>query len=308
MSTKNRSIMRLLSAGLFLLGLAACRFFQQQVTPTPQPVIPVDQLQFTDAQTGSRFRALDGCIRKLAGPSWKGGTYELVGNFYQAYWCTGTGSRADCQIAGSSIDDRDQHSILLNTLFYPQEYPQVFGLGLLALWNPVSTGWGASFSFSEKGEGITGDGWEVTFRQYLTSGQAANATVSLGGKYSYTIQGPNRTNIELTPELSLRDSLSQSLASPEAMRDAGLKNMRALAADVEGQLRDHKIMGCDLGPYHNDGIPPVCNPRPMTAEEEAGQIELARNYFTQAETLLTDHYQEMYTAWMKAFPLNQCWP
>jgi hypothetical protein len=308
MPPKKRIRLALMAGGIVFLVSLACRFFQQAVTPTPRPVIPVDQLQFTDMQTGSQFRTLDGCIRNLAGSSWKGGSYELVGNFYEAGWCTGKGARADCQIAGSSIDNRDQHVIQLNTLFYPQNNSRVFGLGLQSLWVPKSTGWGASFAFSEKGEGISGDGWGVVFRQYLTSSQPVDATVDLGWTYGYIIHGPNQTSIDLTSELSLRQDLAQYLKGPEAMRDLGLKNIKALAADVEGQLQAHKIMGCDLGPYQNDGIPPACNPRPMTAAEEAGQIELARKYFTNEETLLTEHYQEMYAAWMAAFPLNECWP
>ncbi len=223
MPLKRQLNMALMAGGIILLGLPGCRYFGKPVTSTPVAVIPVDQFQFTDAQTGSQFRTLDGCIRNLTNASWKGGSYELVGNFYEAGWCTGTGARSDCQIAGSSIDNRDQHVITLNTLFYPQDYPKVFGLGLQSLWIPKSTGWGASFAFSEKGEGITGDGWGVIFRQYLTSSQPADATVDLGWKYGYIVHGPNQTTIELTPDLSLRESLSQSLASPGSHARPGVE-------------------------------------------------------------------------------------
>jgi hypothetical protein len=308
MQRKTSIKLTLLAGATILLTLLACRFFGKPVTPTPVPPVPVDQLKFEDADTGMRFRGLDGCIRKLAEATWKGGQYELVGNFYEANWCAGQGSRDDCQIAGGTIDNRDQHDIQLYILFYPQEYPQVFGLGLQALQVPASTGWGANFYFAEKGKTIVGEGWEVTFRQYLTSSGPADATVSLGWKYTYIIEGPNRTSFELPSDLPLREDLAGYLASPEAMRDLGLNKLRTLAGEVEDEIRAHHVQGCDMGPYQNNGIPPVCNPRPMTAEEEAGQIELAQKYFDEAETLLKEHYREMYAAWMAAFPMDQCWP
>ena len=184
----------------------------------------------------------------------------------------------------------------------------MFGLGLQALWVPKSTGWGANFAFAEKGEGVVGEGWSVIFSQYLSSSQPADATVELDSRYGYTIEGPNRTTIELPNDLGLRESLAQYVDGPEAMRDLGLKNLQALGAEVESQLRDHKVQGCDLGPYQGNGIPPVCHPRPLTQAEIATEVDKAQKYFAQEEALLTEHYQEMYAAWMQAFPLNQCWP
>lgn len=293
---------------LFIASLIACRFFQQPVTATPQQPVNVNQLKFTDADTDRRFKALDACIRQMAGPAWKGGQYDLIGNFYQADWCTGKGASADCQITQGTIDQRDQHNIELYSLFYAQDYPQVFGLGLQARQVPASTGWGANFYFSEKGGGIVGEGWGVTFRQYLTSSQPADALVDIGSTYEYIIYGPNQVNFTQLSDLPLREDLARYLAGPTQMRDLALAKLEALSQKVNEALRNHQVQACDQGPYQGNGIPPACSLRPMTAIEEATELQKAAAWFEQREQLLRVNYAEMYSAWMQAFPLNQCWP
>jgi hypothetical protein len=46
----------------------------------------------------------------------------------------------------------------------------------------------------------------------------------------------------------------------------------------------------------------------MTPAEEAAELTEADVFFLDQEQLLRDNYQEMYTAWMTAFPLDQFWP
>jgi hypothetical protein len=297
-----------LMGGIILVSLMACRFFSPPVTTTPQVAIPVENLRFMEAKIGERFRMLDGCIMKIAGTSWRTTSYQLLGNFYQSDWCTGAGARNDCQIAGATIDQRDQHDISLYTLFYLQDYPQVFGLGLQALWVPKSTGWGASFYFAEQGQGIVGEGWGVTFSNYNTPSGPTDSAVSLGWKYSYTIYGPHETTFEQAADLSLREDLASYLASPASMRDLGVKQIQTLASKVDEAIRSHQVQTCDQGPYQGQGIPPACTLQPMTAGEEGTERDKARVYFSNEENDLREHYLEMYAAWMAAFPLDQCWP
>jgi len=301
-----------LACGLMLLGMLACNFNLfgpvPAPSPTPRPVARVDELRFKDAETGRRFRALDGCIKDIADDSWHTTSYQLVGNFYESRWCRGTGARSDCQIAGSTIDDRDQRVIELYTLFYPQSYPEVFGLGFHALQAPKSTGWGASYYFAENGAGIVGQGWGVTFREYVTPTGKPRVSIDLGWKYGYTIYGPNRTTFEDSSELPLREDLALYLASPESMRDRGLAHIQALEQKVISAISGHQVITCDLGPYLGKGLPPACTPRPLNASEETDELARARAYFAEQEQSLRDSYQEMYTAWMAAFPLGQCWP
>lgn len=295
-----------------LFGISACQPILplpgSTSTTTPLPVVSVDKLQFKDSETGQQFRSLDRCIRNIVDNSWKTTSYQLGGNFYKSSWCSGSGVRSDCQVGESNIDDRDQHVLELNTLFYDQNYPQVFGLGLRAIWVPKSTGWGASYFFAEEGAGVVGDGWQVTFRQYTTASGPSAASVDLGWNYSYTIEGPNQTPFEYPSILPLREDLAIYLSSPEGMRDRGLAQIMALAEKVNTALNTHQVNTCDLGPYLGGGIPPACSLRPLTQSEEAAALEQADTYFSTQEQLLRDHYQEMYAAWMMAFPFDQCWP
>lgn len=277
-------------------------------SPTPQPIASLDELRFTDSENGQRFRDLDRCINNFVDDSWHTTSYQLGGNFYTSHWCRGAGARSDCQIADSTIDNRDQRVIRLYTLFYSQSYPEVFGLGFQSLQVPKSTGWGASYYFAENGDGVVGDGWGVTFREYMTPTGQPKSTVNLGWNYSYTIFGPNRTTFEHPSDLPMREDLALYLASPDAMRDRGLMQSQALAQKVITAINAHQVSTCDLGPYLGNGIPPECTPRPLTASEESTELAKAKAYFAEQDQLLRDQYQEMYAAWMAAFPLDQCWP
>jgi hypothetical protein len=268
----------------------------------------VDELQFQNPDTGRRFRKLDACIRDLADDSWNTTSYRLLGNFYTSSWCSGPGAREDCQIASGTEHDRDQHAIELYTLFYSQDYPQVFGLGFQALWVPESAGWGASYYFAEQGGSVVGEGWGVTFREYQDAYSPPASTVSLGWKTRYTIFGPNRTEFEYPSELSLREDLAIYLSGAESMRDRGLRQSEALSRKVSEDIKAGKVQTCDPGPYQGDGIPPACPPRPMTDDEKAAEVARTEAYFAEQERLLQENYQEMYTAWMRSFPFKECWP
>lgn len=294
---------------LSLIGASlACRFglpaLQTTPTATPQPVPRLDQLIFDDPATEARFKALDQCTNEMMDANWRTSSYQLIGNFYESKWCAGSGARQDCQIAASTQDNRDQRAISLSTLFYYDSLPNVFGLNFNSFWVPPTTGWGALFYFSEQGGNIVGEGWGVTFRNYTEAAGEAKDSISLGSRYQYEIIP---TTIEVTADASPRDDLANYLKSAEAMRDAGLKQLQALADKVIGSLQNHQITGCDYAPYQGNGIPPACTPRRMTVEEESAEIQKARAYFDTQTRLLSGNYKDMYAAWMQSFPFDACW-
>ncbi len=295
-----------LACGLALLSILACRFFPTPAlaTPSPTPIPGVDELRFTDAETGRRFRGLNDFITSYIDETWRTTSYQMIGNFYESRWCRGAGAGPDCQLTYSTIDNRDQHVIDLYTLFY-QDFPEVTGLGFSAHWVPMGTGWGTSFYFSEGGSSTVGEGWGVVFSEYTASSGQPEATITLGGDYRYKIYD---TTIEYSPDLALREDLALYLAGPEAMRDRGLAQIRALADKVKTEVSGHQVMTCDLQPYQGNGIPPLCISRPMTPAEEAVELARADTYFGEQEQPLQDHYREMFTAWMTAFPLDEFWP
>jgi len=303
------SIWLCLSAIWVLLSLLACQTTLGRPVPTqtPLPIVGVSELQFTNPKTGERFRALDACIRGFTTQGWTATGYQLIGNFYEAHWCQGSGARQDCQIASSTENNPNQLVIDLATFFYPTQYPQVFGLSLAALWVPKEAGWGVSFYFNEDGGDIQGNGASIGFSQYQSGITEPIAKVSVIGPLMYSLLETSVTAPD-TSGLSGREKLALALNSPEAMRDAALEAYQSLAAEVDADLRSGKITTCERGEYQNNGIQPACTPRPLTLAEQASELERATVYFANQQKLLDEHYQEMYAALFQAFPFHQCQP
>lgn len=296
-----------LASSLILVITLACRYFTVPElfhTPSPTPVPGVDELRFSDAETGQRFRSLNSYINNFIDETWRTTSYRMLGNFYQSIWCHGADVGQECQSIYSTIGVRDRHIIELYTLFY-NDFPEVTGLGFSARWLPKETGWGASFYFSEGGSSTVGEGWGVDFNEYTSPTGRSAAAVSLGNDYRYKII---ETFIEYAADLSVREDLALYLAGPEAMRDRGLIQIQALAEKVRTEIGAHRVPGCDYQLSQEGPLPPLCISRPMTPAEEAVELARVDMYFGEQEQLLQDHYPEMYTAWMTAFPLDQYWP
>ncbi len=296
---------------LFVLLLAAVSVscekstFSPGAAPTGLPVVDADKLNFQDSETRQHFVSLNQCINNIIDAKWTAIPYQLSGNLYKSSWCQGTGTTSDCRIASSTLDHRDQHVLSLFTLTYLQDFPTAFGLGLDTLWVPAETGWGAQFSFSENGAGIIADQWGVRFDRYTSPTDQSELTAVLGSYDQYQIQ---ETLVTYSFGLPLRDDLALYLKSAEAMRIRRLEQIQALAQKVKATIETHQAAICDWGPNLNNGIPPKCTPRSLTPEEEAVELLKADKNFSDQEQIMNENYQELYTAWMKAFPMDQCWP
>jgi hypothetical protein len=272
--------------------------------PTETPAIRIDQLQFESTITKQQYSSLSQCIDNLVDTNWKTLPYEIYGNFVRSSWCRGTGTGTDCQIGGST-DRHDQHIFRLFTFTYQQSFPAVFGLGFEALWAPADAGWCAHFTFSENGKGILADHWGVIFKKYGLPSEPIETTIHIWSYYQYTIL---ETQVFHSSGLPLRDDLALYLETPEAMRNRFLEHIQALAQKVETAINTHSVETCDYGPYLGDGIPPECTLRPLAVEEEEEELIKANEYFSDQERIMNDNYREMYGVWMKAFPMDQCWP
>jgi hypothetical protein len=146
----------------------------------------------------------------------------------------------------------------------------------------------------------------VSFKKYADANDTPKTALTLGDSFNYTIY--SEKSINYSSGLSPRKDLGLYLANPQAMRARGLAQIQAMAKKVNNEISAHQILNCDYPPYKGGGLPPVCTPRPMTTDEETAELARAAAYFADQEQQLNDHYQEMYAAWMSAFPLNQYWP
>jgi hypothetical protein len=296
---------------LLVAGLA-CRVFAPAASmPTAVPPVGVDSLIFSDSQTGEHFRALAACLQAVTAEGWRATGYQLIGNFHRAGWCRGAGARDDCQIAAGVSNNRDQHVLYLETYFYPSKYPEVFGLGTGSLLVPTEDGWGAAFSFSEGGGGLSGEGVSLGFVRHEAGAREPVAAISIIGPFSYKSFQTDLVELGIYApeilELSNREKLSLALSSPEAMRNMGLQYQQSLAVEVEASLRSADFLACDRAEYKGDGIQPACTPRPLTDGERSGELTRAANYFSNQEAWLREHYLEMYAVLFESFPFERCW-
>ena len=283
-----------LICSLMLLCMAACQSN------------PVTELRFSDAQTGERFLALDACIQEFTSEDdeWRTSGYQRLGDFFEGRWCRGAGTLTDCKIKSSRMEKRDQHIINLRTFFDSPEDTEVSGLGLSVLWVPAEAGWAMFLNYNE------GEVMGVNFWYYESSHWDPDEElerVAVIGPFSYkvvetTVHAPE------TLSLSRSDKLAKVLESPEAMRDMAIHYYQALAAEVEVALHNGDISTCDYGEYQGDGIPPICTPRPFSADELAAELKHADEYFANQQVLLQEHYREIYTTLFQAFPFDHCQP
>ena len=262
-------------------------------------------LQFEDAATERRLKALESGVRQLADASWRSIPWQRCGNFFMARWCHGTGARADGQIASSTQHDRDQHVIELHTLFYGKKFPQVFGMGVAALWIPPGEGWGAYVAFDEGGKSVVGEGFSLSFHRYDTPTGEPDTTLTLGEQYEYSVFD---TEYALAvSDLPVCEGFALLTASPEALRDRGLAQLADALKEMEEIIRSGKASRREYGEYLGRGVPPVALTRPLTPAEQKEALAKARSHFTGQKQLLRTHYREMYAALLKAFPLDRCW-
>lgn len=250
--------------------------------------------------TGALLQALDAGIRALPGAPWRHHDYQRGGNFYYAKWCRGAGARADCQIAGSTEHDRDQHAIELNTLHYDSDWPRVFGLGFNSLRTPAGAGIGTGVWLAIEGQRVVGEGAGVMFRRYGAEGPPA-FEFSLGTGQSWTVQ---QTPVQSPDFGAPRAVLARLLASPESLMAEGKTQLDAREAAVIAALDAHRILACEYGPYKGDGLPPVCAPRPLKPEEDAAEREKAKTYFAEARRWLAADGPALHAALAATAPIE----
>jgi hypothetical protein len=295
---------------VLVLAAAVLGCSDREERPAPPPAAPapppaargLDQLRFQPKELGDRLRALEACVRG-ARTDWRHLPYQEIGNFFTARWCAGRGSRDDCQWAAGSAEMRDQHVVELHTLTH--RLPDVFGLGLLAARVPATTGWGAQLTFVEGGRTIEGESLHLDFSRYDAPAGAPALAVHLGSSLAYKV---HETEIQAASGAAPREDLERLTGSPEALRDRGLAHLDQLAASVEAAIQGGTPRICQPGPYKGGGVPPECNPRPLTADEGKAALAAARAHIRDQKAALTASYREMYAALLAAFPLDRCRP
>jgi hypothetical protein len=165
--------------------------------------------------------------------------------------------------------------------------------------------------FSENGKGIEGDGFGLVFSLYRASIGPFAAdwhpvdSLWLGRPYEYGVF-ENMKPPYVSPTEPLRDELARFIRSAESMRDAGVALLEKTRSDTAHFLSSHAAKVGVYGPSKGGGIPPALTLRDATPAEEAAELAKANAHFDHDAALLRDHYQEMYAALLRAFPVDRC--
>ncbi|MCX5797577.1 MAG: hypothetical protein NTY77_18970 [Elusimicrobia bacterium] len=260
---------------------------------------PLDALSFADPAHAALLRRVDAAVRGFAAAGWRHHPYARSGAFYKASWCAGQGARDDCQITEAAGDARDQHAIALYTLCYGDSFPKTFGFGVQSRWVPPKAGWGVEFYLSLGGRNVVGEGFVLDLRSYTERWKVPAAVVRLGSVISYRIFETELSRSAQEPPL---EDFRLYAASAQALRDRGLAAIAELERKAAHALAAGEARACDYGP-HPAGIPPLCQPRPLTAVEAREAQDEARRHFAEQRRLLSEDYRGMFDALNQAFPI-----
>jgi len=260
----------------------------------------MDELTFEDPSLQKILVAADGVMRaRAATEGWKHVPWGQGGNFFRAKWAVGAGARDDCVIAGGSAHRRDQRCVELYTLFYPKDWPTVFGLGMQGLATPADTGWGANVYLAVGGKTVVGEGFSVSFDKFDAGTGDPKIRLHAGTSNEYTVVA---TTVRLPSGRAPLDECRAMLASADGLKARLLELSSALEAQVMKVLAEHGAQAMEYGPYEGNGIPPVEMPRPLTAAEEKKAKAEAAAFFASQRQVVVKEYRAMYEAARRAAP------
>ncbi len=291
----------------FLCGAAgffACVVAPQLAHSDPRDYVGKDAqvslqtLQFQELAVETRFKSLQRCFVKRT-KGWEHFPLRKVGNFIYEDWCRGERTALGCS-GGGFRERAGSQWFSVSTVHYPREWPKVFGLNVSAGSLPAK-GWGASFSWHEKGRSVMGKGLHVSFAH-----RAPGTTVQrvhLGHTYTFEI---HEAKIELLAPGGQHKEFERLRASPESLRKTGVERLDALLAKVEGEIRAGTVQKCVYGPYQGGGIPPACTLTALDSLEQREALTKARQKIMAERKLLETHYRTFHALLMTLIPAK-CW-
>lgn len=258
-------------------------------------------LRFRDPADAARFDRVHACFAARAtGDGWRRYPLRQIGNFVQQDWCRGAHDR-HCA-GGSFRSDPGDEWYQVHTLHYDQDWPEVFGLGVAAGRHPQADGWGVAFWYGRGGANIIGDTVSASFHRFV-GGKIAQS-VDLGSTHVYKLE---ETRIEVAAPGSQDDELALLIASPASLRTTGLARLDALTAAVVAKIESGGATKCVYGPYEGNGIPPVCNPTPLSPAERTAALAAARAELGARREAVDHDADELHRLLTELMAFDRCW-
>jgi len=264
--------------------------------------VHVSLLRFADTATADRFNKVRDCFGARAqGEDWQNFPMRKIGNFVEEDWCRGERAELGCS-GGNFREQRGSEWLTVFTLHYPQDFPDVFGLGVSSGKLPASGEWGAAFSYTADGKSIVGEGLGLSFFRF--EGDTIVQTVTTGDGYSYQAE---ESYISITAPDGAEAELRRLIASPESLRDTAVQRYDALQAEVSSQVRAGTVQKCVYGEYKGDGIPPECHLTPLTGPERKALLDRARRDIGAQREAVEAHHVMFHGLLRDLLDFENCW-
>jgi len=264
--------------------------------------VHVSQLRFADAAEGQRFNKLRDCFTaRTQDEGWNHYPLRKIGNFVEEDWCRGPGSEHNCGNY-SFRNSRGSEWFDVYTLHYPEEWPEVFGLGVSSGMLPAEDEWGASFAYHTRGKSIVGDGVSVSFHRFAASEIVEE--VHLGDVVAFEAE---ETRVAVVAPGGPDAELALLIASPESLRDTAFARYDALLTEVASQIEAGNVRKCVYGEYHGDGIPPECHLTPLSEEERCALKQRAQAEIGGQRDAVATHHAQFHALLLDRVDFRTCW-
>ncbi len=250
-------------------------------------LVDINQLRFISADEQRIFLAARQCFA-TRGALWEHYPLRQIGNFVNEEWCRGKGAAINCT-GGGFREQAASEWTSVDTLYYPKDWPQVFGL-LIAAGRNVPVGdksWSVAFSVTSNGKSIVGQGAHISFRREKDQ-------IHIGSGYEWQVVEQRFAKSNADDPWAIFERLR---GSSKALRDEGITSWRALEAEVVSALEKNEVKKCRYGEYKGNGIPPACIGKvPLDAQENQKELAKIRSTVARIVEVLENEHVAMHAA------------
>jgi hypothetical protein len=192
-----------------------------------------------------------------------------------------------------------------------------------------------SFSYSEDGKSIGGDGMTMDF-VYLTpalqqsieetepvdyfdlDGAPANLTtgnsLELSDRPTYTLTAPggpggeqSQTTVALTADSrTVLGSLDEYIISASSLKSYALSRESQLLSEVTEEIEGNHVTETASCQSSSNGTPPICTYVPLPPAQRGPVIAAARQQIAQQDAFISAHYEAMYATVSAAIGWQKC--
>lgn len=250
-------------------------------------LVDIGTLRFVSPDEKKRHQAAQQCFSARAA-TWEHYPLRQIGNFVTEDWCRGEGANRGCS-GGGFTERAGVDWAEVSTLYYPPSWPDVFGVLISGGRNRAKgdPGWNVAFSIHSNGKSIVGESAHVDFRR-------DGDYVHLGSGYEWNIAEKRFFQAVKDEPWVIFERIR---SSPDALRDEGIKQWRALEKEVVTALDSNEVRKCVYGPYKGDGIPPACVDKvQLDANEKSKELDKIRTTAGRIVELLEKENGSMHAA------------